>query len=201
MKKNISKQSVTLKNGLITDRQTLENLQCETFDHIIILSTRHDNVQENDARTLICLLHLRNLSEKAGKDFSIVSEMLDVRNRALAEVAKADDFIISDNLISLMLTQIAENKHLKKVYDILFEADGSEIYLKPASNYLEKNKKTNFYTIIESAARKNEVAIGYRIVAHERDASKNYGVRINPKKDEEFELSASDKIIVLAEDY
>ncbi|HRH57121.1 MAG TPA: NAD-binding protein [Chitinophagales bacterium] len=201
LKKNISKQHITLKKGLITDRKTLEDLQCENFDHIIILSTRPENIQENDARTLICLLHLRNLSEKAGKDFSIVSEMLDVRNRALAEVAKADDFIISDNLISLMLTQIAENKHLKKVYDILFEADGSEIYLKPALNYVLPDTKTNFYTILESAARKNEVAIGYRIVGDERDASKHYGVKINPKKDEEFILTANDKVIVLAEDY
>lgn len=201
LKKSISKQHITLKKGLITDRKTLEDLHCENFDHIIILSTRPENIQENDARTLICLLHLRNLSEKAGKDFSIVSEMLDVRNRALAEVAKADDFIISDNLISLMLTQIAENKHLKKVYDILFEADGSEIYLKPALNYVLPDTKTNFYTILESAARKNEVAIGYRIVGDERDASKHYGVKINPKKDEEFILTANDKVIVLSEDY
>ena len=201
LENSISKQTIKLNKGLITDKKTLENLHCENFDHIIILSTRQENVQENDARTLICLLHLRNLSEKAGKDFSIVSEMLDTRNRALAEVAKADDFIVSDNLISLMLSQMSENKHLKKVYDILFEADGSEIYLKPANNYVEPNKSINYYTILESAARKNEVAIGYRKVADERDASKNYGVKINPKKDEEFILTANDKIIVLAEDY
>lgn len=201
LKTQITKQQIQLKKGSITDKKTLENLRCENFDHIIILSTRQENVQENDARTLICLLHLRNLSEKAGKDFSIVSEMLDVRNRVLAEVAKADDFIVSDNLVSLMLTQISENKHLKKVYDILFEADGSEIYLKPANNYVEPNKQVNFYTVLESAAQKNEVAIGYRIIAQERDASKNYGVRINPKKDELFKLAANDKVIVLAEDY
>lgn len=201
LKTQITKQQIQLKKGSITDKKTLENLCCENFDHIIILSTRQENVQENDARTLICLLHLRNLSEKSGKDFSIVSEMLDVRNRVLAEVAKADDFIVSDNLVSLMLTQISENKHLKKVYDILFEADGSEIYLKPANNYIVPDKQVNFYTVLESAAQKNEVAIGYRIIAQERDASKNYGVHINPKKDELFTLAANDKVIVLAEDY
>lgn len=36
--------------------------------------------------------------------------MLDIRNRDLGVVAKADDFIVSDNLISLMLSQLSENK-------------------------------------------------------------------------------------------
>jgi hypothetical protein len=35
--------------------------------------------------------------------FSIVSEMLDLRNRELMESAKVDDFIVSDHLVSLML--------------------------------------------------------------------------------------------------
>ena len=46
------------------------------------------------------LLHLRDMSEKSGKEFAIVSEMLDLRNRQLAEVTRADDFIVSDHLVS-----------------------------------------------------------------------------------------------------
>ena len=48
------------------------------------------------------------------RDFSIVSEMLDLRNRALAEVARADDFIVSDRLISLLMAQVAETKHAER---------------------------------------------------------------------------------------
>ena len=82
----------------------------EIYDHIILLSYTDIDTQESDAKTLICLLHLRTLSEKAGKDFSIVSEMLDIRNRDLGVVAKADDFIVSDNLVSMMLSQLSENR-------------------------------------------------------------------------------------------
>ena len=46
---------------------------------------------------------------KRGESFTIVSEMLDIRNRELAEVTRADDFIVSDKLVSLIMTQIAEN--------------------------------------------------------------------------------------------
>ena len=37
------------------------------------------------------------------------SEMLDLRNRALAEVTRADDFIVSARLVSLLMAQVAEN--------------------------------------------------------------------------------------------
>ena len=40
--------------------------------------------------------------------------MLDVRNRELAEVTQADDFIVSDKLVSLMLAQVSENKDLTR---------------------------------------------------------------------------------------
>jgi Trk K+ transport system NAD-binding subunit len=200
LKKGIEKQSISFRNGDINDKATLVSLQTEKFDHIIVLSYRHLEVQESDAKTLICLLHLRNLSEKAGKDFSIVSEMLDIRNRELGVVAKADDFIVGDNLISLMLSQLSENKELKKVYDILFEADGSEIYLKPVSRYVKSGTPVDFYTVLESAAQLNETAIGYRISEHRNNSDKHFGITINPAKSSKVSFHDNDYIIVVAED-
>lgn len=201
LKNNLEKQRLTYKKGDIIDRATLESLNVANYDHIILLSyTEGIDIQESDAKTLICLLHLRAMSEKAGKDFSIVSEMLDIRNRELGVVAKADDFIVSDNLISLMLSQLSENKDLKKVYDILFEADGSEIYLKPVSRYVKTGEEMSFYTVLESAAQLNEVAIGYRITAHASNSDEHFGVKINPAKNESVQFSNEDYIIVLAED-
>ena len=89
--------------------------------------------------------------------------MLDVKTLALAEVTKADDFIVSDRLISLLLSQISERKALSSVFEDIFNNEGSEIYLKPAQNYVELNQEINFYTIVKSARKRNEVAIGYRI--------------------------------------
>ena len=184
----------------INDKTTLVNLKTELYDHIILLSYTDIDIQESDAKTLICLLHLRNLSEKANKDYSIVSEMLDIRNRELGVVAKADDFIVGDNLISLMLSQLSENKDLKKVYDVLFEAEGSEIYLKPISRYVKTGEAVNFYTVLESAAQLNETAIGYRISSLSSDSDKHFGVTINPNKANTVKFSEEDFIIVVAED-
>jgi len=184
-----------------TDRFVIESLNPEIFDHIIVLSYIDEmDVQRADARTLLTLLQLRHLSEQKNTDLSIVSEMMDLRNRELAEVTKADDFIVSDKLLSMLLAQISENKSLMRVYNDLFQEEGSEIYLKPAANYVEIGVPVNFYTVVESAALKNESAFGYRIIADAFNPVKTYGVKINPAKSEMVTFADGDCIIVMAED-
>lgn len=193
-------QSVTFKEADATDRQVLEALNVRTFNHIIVLSYSDDmDPQRADAQTLITLLHLRELSERAEKGFSIVSEMLDVRNRELAEVTRADDFIVSDQLVSLLMAQVSENAELNTVFADLFDPAGSEIYLKPASDYVRPDTPVNFYTVVESARRRGEVAMGYRLKSAAHDHEKSYGVVINPVKSNAITFTEGDKIIVLAE--
>lgn len=197
-------QTVSFCLGDTTDRNTLEGLGVHTYDHIIVLSTTEKDSapdpQEADARTLITLLHLRDMSEKAGKSLAIVSEMLDIKNRELAQVTRADDFVVSDNLVSLMLSQISENPELSFVFQELFSPEGSEIYLKPVEEYVQTGNPLNFYTVVEAARRRNQVAIGYRLQSEAYDASKSYGVRINPPKSLQTSYAQGDRIIVLAED-
>ncbi|HET6990446.1 MAG TPA: potassium transporter TrkA, partial [Bacteroidia bacterium] len=200
LQSSLQRQKVEYRHANITESATINSLDVPSFNHIILLCYNHLEVQEADAQVLISLLHLRNLAETTGKQFGIVSEMRDIRNRALAEIAKADDFIVSDKLISLLLSQISENKHLEKVFKDLFRDEGSEIYLKPVKDYLVTGKPMNFYTVMEAAAQRNETAIGYKIASLANDSSKAYGVNCNPKKSETLTFEENDKIIVLAED-
>ncbi len=41
-------------------------------------------------------------------------------------------------------------------------ADGSEIYLKPIEDYVAADRQLTFYTVVESARQRGEIAIGYR---------------------------------------
>ncbi len=193
-------QAVVFKRGDTTDRDLLDALDIPKYDHVIILSHSDElDTQRADALTLVTLLHLRDMSEKTGKEFAIVSEMLDLRNRQLAEVTRADDFIVSDHLVSLMLAQVSENKHLNAVFADLFDPEGSEIYLKPATDYVKMGESFNFHTIVEAAKRKNETAIGYRLKKDAHDQSKAYGVAVNPSKQATVTFVDGDKVIVLAE--
>ena len=72
------------------------------------------SAQSADTRTLVTLLQLRQLAEATGHHINVVSEMADERNRALAEVTRADDFVVSNQLVSLMLAQASENAHLRR---------------------------------------------------------------------------------------
>ncbi len=195
-------ENITLEFEVMdtTDRETLESMHLGKYHYIILLCYQnYFPIQEADAQTLITLLHLRNFTERNGEKYKIVSEMLDIRNRQLADITSADDFIVSDKLISLLMSQVSENKYLMRVFEDLFDADGSEIYIKPAQEYVKVGEPINFYTVLESAARKNEVAIGYRIVKESKNAERGYGVYVNPKKSEMFTLTKEDRLIVLSE--
>lgn len=198
--------AMTLQNQLLhfvtadtTKRKVLEGLDLAAYRHIIVMS--YADVLETqlaDARTLVTLLHLRDMADRNGHRFSIVSEMLDVRNRNLAEITQADDFIVSDRMISLMMAQVSTNKALNTVFADLFDADGAEVYLKPIGDYVQTGVALDFYTVIESASRRSETAIGYRLDVNNNMPELQYGVVINPNKADSITFDAKDMIIVLA---
>jgi len=196
----LKNQQIEQVFGKITERKVIESIQPETFNHIILLNNYDIQDQESDAQILICLLHLRKIADKLNKNFSIITEMRDIRNMEIGRVTKADDFIIGDNISSLILAQIAENNKLKNVFDILFAAEGSEIYLKPISDYIHTNEALDFYSLVDIAAARNETAIGYRKSALKNNAEDNFGITINPKKSAETKFEEDDYLIVLSED-
>ncbi len=192
-------QKVVFQNGDTTDRTLLEGIQAADYDHVIVLGYAGLETQAADAKTLVTLLHLRDIAERDETPFSIVSEMLDLRNRALAEAARVDDFIVSDHLISLMLAQLSENGDLYAAFEDLFDPEGSEIYLKPVGDYVTTGQPLNFYTLAEAARQRGETALGYRLIREAGNAAKSYGVHTNPLKSETVTFAPEDKIIVLAE--
>ncbi len=197
----VQRQTVQYLAADTTSQVVLDSLDVAGFNHVIILcySDSLDN-QRADGLTLLTLLHLRQIADEQGHAFSIISEMMDVRNRNLAESARADDFIVSDRLISLMLAQVAENKALNQLFDDLLDPSGAEIFLKPAGDYVQPGVPVSFYTVVEAARQRGEVAMGYRLHALGADAERSYGVVVNPDKSNRVTFAPEDAIIVLAEE-
>ena len=191
----LQNHSVRFVAGDTTDRVLLDSLDLPSFHHVMTLAySDRLRAEEADAVTLITLLHLRDIERTHGGSFSIVSEMLDARNRKLAEVTAADDFIVSDDLISLLLAQVAGNKGLAEVFEDLFDADGSEIYLKDAACYVKLAEPVAFATVLAAAKRRGEIAIGYVSgTGGQRRA------RLTPRPAERITLERGDRIAVLAE--
>lgn len=181
-----------VKDGDTRDRATLESIDIPAYDNIIVLSDDRLDPLSADSRVLVTLLHLRDMLAKRGMPGSIVSEMRDDRDRALAQLTKADDFVVSEQLVSLLMTQISENRHLESVFTDLFDSDGAEIYVRPASYYVRTAAGLSFATVVEAARRRGEVAIGYRMA----DPGDGHGVVLNP--DKAAIMPAIDRLIVLA---
>ncbi len=179
-----------------THRSSLEALNIPSYDHVLVLGYSDDlAAQIADTRTLVTLLHLRQIADQANRHISVVSEMIDVRNRELAEVTRTDDFVVSNKLVSLMLAQASENRHIAAIFDSLLDADGSELYMREAGDYVETGMPLSFHTVAHAARLRSEVAIGYAMKGDGRG-----GVVVNPVRTALQTFEAGDRIIVLAQD-
>lgn len=194
----LSHVKVHLQAGDTTDRHVLEAICPETFDQIMVLRDTEMGVQEADAKTLIVLLHLREIANKHQQNFAIVSEMGDIRNQRLAETTQVDDFIISDRMVSLVLAQLSENKGLARVFEELFNPEGVEMYLKPITDYVRTETSMPYATLVEAALARGEVLIGYKVSAEALNSAASFGIRVNPAKSAQVRFQTGDKAIVLA---
>ncbi|MCM2472086.1 hypothetical protein HGO38_01165 [Rhizobium sp. CG5] len=200
----IASDTMTVAHRVIdtSSRLALEALDIPDFDHVLVLGYSDDMpAQSADTRTLITLLQLRKIAERAGRHISVVSEMIDVRNRELAEVTRADDFVVSNKLVSLMLAQASENEYMAAIFDELLSEEGSEIYMRPMADYVATDRPVNFFTVALAALRRGEVAIGYRRQRDDDPDTRNLGgVTVNPLRSEMLTYTDRDMVIVLAAD-
>jgi len=192
--------AVTVVKASTTNRAVLEEHVGVALDQIIVLCYDRDlEAQAADSRTLVSLLHVRDILRKVGSETPVVSEMMDDRNRILASVADVDDIVVSGEIVSLLVTQLSEDGRLEAVFKELLGAEGSEIYLRPAEWYVQPGTDVSWATVVAGAARRNESAIGLKSALLAEPGLK-FGVVVNPPKSQTYTIAAGDAVVVLAED-
>ena len=199
---------VTLIEKNCLDLGDLMSLQPFTYDNIIILAGSDEGSEVDtgrvDSENIVALLLLRRIFSQYPEESTntkLITEVLDSQNYALVARAGVKDVIISNRLVSMIMAQISESRDIEKVYDDIFQEDGSEIYLKPASLYFdEMPEEVSFADLIRIAQKRDEVCIGLKIQADEQNGAANNGVRLIPEKNETFELCSDDSLVVVAED-
>ena len=187
------------KNLRITVRRETVNRKLltdllETNQNILLLNDDSRDAENSDSQTLLRLILLRDIADSTSKQFSITTEMRSVDNQRLASQARVDDFVIGSNFSCLLMAQISENRTMESLITELLDESGSELYMKPAENYVTLGKAVDLYTLTESAARKGEIFIGYRQLDGKRT-----DVVVNPTKDKTVTFGKDDKIVVIAE--
>eukprot|EP01018_Ginkgo_biloba_P039364 Gb_08564 [translate_table: standard] len=212
------------REGNAVIRRHLESLPLETFDSILILADEsvEDSVVHSDSRSLATLLLIRDIQSKrlpyreakvtqvrqAGYSHSswiremqqasdksiIISEILDSRTRNLVSVSKISDYVLSNELVSMALAMVAEDKQINRVLEELFAEEGNELYIRPAEFYLYDQEELSFYEIMVRARQRREIVIGYRLASAER------AVINPPDKGVQQRWSLGDVFIVIAQE-
>ncbi|MDX3978248.1 CASTOR/POLLUX-related putative ion channel [Shinella sp.] len=197
IKENLSVRCTVIDTS---NRAALDALDVPSYDHVLVLGySDHMAAQPADTATLVTLLQLRKIADAANQHIGIVSEMIDVRNRNLAAVTRADDFVVSNKLVSLMLAQASENELMAQIFDELLDEDGSEIYMRPVTDYIAIDRPVNFYTVNLAALIRGEVALGYSHAKRAGHDPRNMGgVVVNPAKSEKVTFDPSDRLIILS---
>lgn len=162
-----------------------------SFHEVILLGSRDVSTDEADANTLLTLLAFRQVRqvEDVGP-VRMVAELLDQRHAPLAVATGADDFIVSDELTSLMLAQLSERHELHQVFVDLFDRAGCSIELREALQYGAHQART-FADVVATASTLGHAAIGYR-------SARSGEVTINPPKSAPLSLAVDDEVLVLA---
>jgi ion channel POLLUX/CASTOR len=148
---------------------------------------------EADARTVIAVLLLRDLFKASGGAAPrIISEILDARTKELLEQDIGADFVVSNEMTSMLLAQISERRDLNAVFADLFDSDGNEVYLKRAECFAAMGEPTPWLSVLKVARSRGEVALGY--------ARLNQVPVLNPPQAESLVFNPGDRVVVVSED-
>ncbi len=187
------------------DESFLETLDLLSYDMIVVLKTCADteNNEVVDSRNIKLLLIMKRIMDKETerKKPLVVVEVLNTSNIELFEHMGLSDFLLSNRIISIFLTQLAKQPDLIHVYNILLSKEGSEIYIKPAINYFNDfSQEFSMADLLSVGVKRHEVVIGYKkILEHQKPNGRYFDIYINPNKNKKFSLNEKDFLIVVAD--
>ena len=198
-------QSIRVFEGSTIDQETIATaLDRGPYDHVLVLCPHEGlNPTEADARALLTVLHVRNYLDRARADFpgrstNVITEILQPEAVDLAWVARPDDFIVSQRLVSLLLTQLAESPDRKAVLQELLGSHGTQVVLHPIERYATPGTHT-YADLIEITRHYGLVLIGWQKRGHAAiNGYLSSGIRINPRKDEASHLVSGDRLVLLS---
>lgn len=180
-------------DGDPTVPDALRRIASPDFITALVVADLSRDAEEADARTVITVLLLRELFKSFGdKKPRIISEILDPRTKDLLEQDYGADFVVSQEMTSMLLAQVSERRDLNAVFADLFDSDGNEIYLKRAACYAVLGQTTPWLAVQKVARTRGEVAIGYQ----------KHGATplINPPQNDTITFAPEDRVIVISED-
>nr|XP_009804671.1 PREDICTED: ion channel CASTOR-like isoform X7 [Nicotiana sylvestris] len=211
------------REGNAVIRRHLESLPLESFGSILILADEsvEDSAIQADSRSLATLLLIRDIQAKrlpyreamaskihrgsssqgswreemqqASDKSVIISEILDPRTKNLLSMSKISDYVLSNELVSMALAMVAEDRQINDVLEELFAEEGNEMQIRGADLYLCEGEELSFYEVLLRARQRREIVIGYRLANAEK------AIINPPAKTERRRWSVKDVFVIIAD--
>lgn len=206
LKNNYPKLNISIKSMDLNDLNDLNDIEPQNFDSILILSPGGTTIEEMDAYVISLLIRVRQIlqNKKLKKWPKLITEVMDSENIDIILNSGVEDFMVSNQFVSQIMAQVSEEPLALDVYDDLFRAEGSELYIKPADFYFsfegQQSITLPYGDCTEAALLRREVCLGIQLNAHQNERDKFFGVSLIPDKSEKITLTPKDGLITLAED-
>lgn len=192
----------------LTSLSHLKELELYQYNSISIMALPDQSPEETDAKTLTLLLGIQQIFQDYTKlnnqkvNTQLITEIINSEDTDLVVQAGVRDFLLSNQFVSKILAQVSQEPDTMEIYNDLFRAEGSELYLKPASLYFspEELKQVSFGECVLAAQSRKELCMGLRIASEVTIKEKMFGIHLIPHIKTEFNLAEDDQFIVLAED-
>ena len=180
--------TVTFSEADLNKEMALADLARQA-DHVVLLCDHEGDEEEADMRTIFRLLNLRDVRTRYSLAFNITAEMRREQNQNLVVSDDHTDFVVSSNMSSLFLAQLAESPELAGVFDEILSNRGNELYLKNAGTLFCTGERTAA-ELRMTALRQNYIMLGY---------IKDGESMFNPGLHDSVYLGLEDSVIVLGE--
>jgi hypothetical protein len=207
---------ISVKELDLNDLDKLDKINPHSFDSLLILSPGGSTIEEMDAYVISLLIRIRQIlilnssknndqRNKIEKKWpKLITEVMDSDNIDIILNSGVEDFMVSNQFVSQIMAQVSEEPLALDVYDDLFKAEGSELYIKPASyyfNFAEKDSISIQYgECVQAAQLRDEVILGVQLQSEQKNKDKMFGISLIPDKNTIFTLTANDGLISLAQD-
>ena len=178
----------------------LEPLLAAGHATCLVLADVSSGERDPDSRVIVTMLLIQDyVAQHPEKKFKqVVSEVISSANSDLLRQNCRTDVIVSPRLAAMMIAQMSQQLMLERVYADLMNANANEIYLRPAACYTRHPERCTFADLMRGALRVGQIAIGVKSAVDAERADRNFGVRLNPPKDETLELGEHDEVIVIS---
>ena len=198
--------NISINQMDFNDLNKLQDIDPQSFDSLLILSPGGATIEEMDAFVISLLIRIRQILRNSGSSQwpKLITEVMDSENIDIILNSGVEDFMVSNQFVSQIMAQVSEEPLALDVYDDLFQAEGSELYIKPATYYFPFDGKesitVSYGECVRAAQLRGEVILGAQLHSEQKEKDKMFGITLIPDKNEKFTLTPEDGLIALARD-